>query len=1321
MSDYDNVGDGDDGENESIESFRIFDDDRWDELPDNVREAAVVLGYTKKKWNNDICLESEDIDYVDLTQEQKDACKTLGYTESYWNSNDSDDEEDSEKNLCELLEQEEPEEKSLDSEGNLCELLKQEEPEEKVLPLINTASAKEEDDDGKLPLHLAAEWKASDAVVAALLEANPHAAKETDKAYRYPLHLAAEYKASKEVVNALLKAYPEAAQLRTDHRNSLPDDLAQKELSEIYNNTLGSRPLLIAAKCSAPEEVVEMLWEAFPDAAKKKDNEGFTPLAWLLTQGTPSGKLVTEMLKLDMPIDLDSGFPIKHSHSWSKCLASSKKGAVEAVEGILNPNKVGYSKHINKLVQVLAENKRPAFMVAASEQEKELNKYLFFCGRFEVDPGAPEHRSATSVVLRAKDRNGKTDYQAIFNAADKDGNGELSKDELQSVAKEIGLSVELFLRDRDTIDEAEFVSICARQLEDGYPKIVIKLMTNEEQWTREKNVRSENNLRSEYVVGELKLEDLSDKQIRDDVKDRKGLDAIQQHLPNDVELGSLAIFMEAADRNLQQIYLQERPDLNGVRVLLTQAFEAVAHLHERNIMHGDLKMLNLVRFQRDNRLRLIDLDAAARIPSLTDDGEPSYAGAKFSSATLPPEMLYELRTDERELFKKYWEGADKELCTKVAPKLHRRSGKMFVVKSFRTEKDKPLIEGLPYELVEASAKIDVWSLGTLAFELLTGETLVPANRDDDCVSGKAMCVLHDWNPKSEVALGLLEKITDDAARGLVSAMLQDIPSKRPKVQYLLKKHPFFHPKSNDPAIKVLFDKMSDDQKEDRDKLIEKLNKIHTDVKIIKELSFDNKFELRRARDVLLMGIFEANEVTMPTTFIVLDAKLPEPPTDKEMQQLLEITAAEDGSGVKVSGVHASFAFTEEGASFGLEGELKEKYEKYEEQFNTGMKWMQRLKKIGSKMTGGAVDEAFGAIKDGLDDLVIGNMMYLYLVDELTGEPVRADEWPIEIREPADVVSQLLPVMQAGMHAMSIYNGAAGVARMFGFPVPKVPKEWSKGAQESVNILKKKSSVEEYGSVQKVVDSDSKKSESLRGKSLRVFKDFMKEHDPGLKASKEGDFAGLRRIGNPSEGTALWTTLTDINAINTAIEKRKLQREEEDNSTSESSAAPSPVPSDNENEPIKIEGFLKNASTATSPIANLQPGQNVATAGKVHIIIDKGSGFNPITKRFHKFDVPDVYCVIKYGTSKWQTHFVKDDEAPVWSVERVCKYVPNQEIIIDVYDKNRKGSDDYYGQACSTICKILNAEGFLELEVNKEISSNRWSPGIFISVKCQKLG
>ena len=113
--------------------------------------------------------------------------------------------------------------------------------------------------------------------------------------------------------------------------------------------------------------------------------------------------------------------------------------------------------------------------------------------------------------------------------------------------------------------------------------------------------------------------------------------------------------MEAADRNLLQIYLQERPDIITVRKYLRQIFRAVEHMHQQKLMHGDLKPLNIVQYQRDDGLRIIDLDACARIYGANEKGR-SYAGAKFSSAFMPPEMIYCLKTEaEREQHEQYWQ------------------------------------------------------------------------------------------------------------------------------------------------------------------------------------------------------------------------------------------------------------------------------------------------------------------------------------------------------------------------------------------------------------------------------------------------------------------------------------------------------------------------------------------------------------------------------------------------------------------------------------------------------------------------------------------
>ena len=91
--------------------------------------------------------------------------------------------------------------------------------------------------------------------------------------------------------------------------------------------------------------------------------------------------------------------------------------------------------------------------------------------------------------------------------------------------------------------------------------------------------------------------------------------------------------------------------------------------------------------------------------------------------------------------------------------------------------------------------------------------------------------------------------------------------------------------------------------------------------------------------------------------------------------------------------------------------------------------------------------------------------------------------PIEITTPSDIVHKLMPMMQVGLRAISIFNGAAGVARMVGYPVPKVPDAWAQGASESLKLLKQESSVEQFSVVHEEVMGGSEESKSVRGHSL----------------------------------------------------------------------------------------------------------------------------------------------------------------------------------------------------------------------------------------------
>eukprot|EP00984_Skeletonema_dohrnii_P026513 scaffold15875_cov72-Skeletonema_dohrnii-CCMP3373.AAC.3 len=1049
--------------------------------------------------------------------------------------------------------------------------------------------------DGLLPLGVVLSKRSSDDIVLAVLRAYPEAAGKRfstkgDECI-LPLHIAYEDKHSEPVKDALLRAYPDAEKenpFETTHllhkllENKPFDQLDEDDVEDLikkYPEAAGKRgrdgrlPLHIAIDRNAPGEVTWEVFVAYRQAGKEKMKDGRLPIDVIaekkVTDGWPQHYLTfmaRYLLENDMPVSIEDGTPVEHSGSWHACISHSTKTATCAVWEVLDGGSDydsddseasiiggGFGKHIHALADAHDAKGRPALGLASKESREVIYKFLLFCGRYKLQIGPPEYRTKTSVVLRAQDLAEQADYSVIFDKADNDGNGKLDRKELNSIAGSIGLDPDLFLKGSDaeesneTISKEEFVGICKRQLGDGPREVVIKLMKNEDQWVRECNARTKNTLYPKYVVSALQnipSEDAIANAVRNG---EGGLNIIREKYLDNIELGIYAIVMDAGDRNLLQMFNQEQPTLDTMRVMLRQVFEAVQHVHEKNLMHGDIKMVNIVRFRIDNKLRLIDLDASAKISVV----EESFAGAKFSSAILPPEMIERIETDEKlEKFNEYWEAENEDLVTKVSPKPYERHGVKghYVVKSFRTGTGldgKPVLyKGLPYELVRASRSIDLWSLGVLAFNLLTGEPLIPSTRDDDCASGAAMHFLYSWGTRPEVLEELFKKIPDEAARDLVWNLLQYEPAKRESIATLLEKHCFFNPPSGDLLDKL--DKLTDidanlkelaKNREDDRALLERMD---ANIEVIKKLGIESKAELRRTRHVLLKGIFEATEVDTPTTFIVLNDKLPEPPNEEMKKKILDIVTAEDGSGVSVTTEHASVKISADGANIDLKGDLKEHYERVQD----GIKWAKRIKKIGSRVAAGEVGKAFDIIKEGISDLTVGGEMYLYLVDVLTGEPVRADGWPLIITTPADLVPKLLPLMQIGIRAMCIYNGTAGLAALFGFPLPRVPKAWSKGAQESVELLKKESSVEEFGVVHKEVEGGTEEKKSVRGASLRDFVDFLKEKDPGLKGGKGGDFAGLQRIGDPEDGTALWTTLTDRADIENALKERTKQREEE---------------------------------------------------------------------------------------------------------------------------------------------------------------------------------
>jgi hypothetical protein len=146
-----------------------------------------------------------------------------------------------------------------------------------------------------------------------------------------------------------------------------------------------------------------------------------------------------------------------------------------------------------------------------------------------------------------------------------------------------------------------------------------------------------------------------------------------------------------------------------------------------------------------------------------------------------------------------------------------------------------------------------------------------------------------------------------------------------------------------------------------------------------------------------------------------------------------------------------------------------------------------------------------------------------------------------------------------------------------------------------------------------------------------------------------------------------------------------------------------------------------AASTTASIGNADSSSR--KGGTVRVVLVKAFGFQVRRKRgpFKKNDVPDIYCVIRFGSDPqaWRSTTVKDSITPTWTTEsRDYPYTsPDQAINVDVYDENRRGKDDFCGTARTTVGKVLlNGGGRLDVEVIQDGKRT----GRFVTVGCSML-
>jgi hypothetical protein len=175
--------------------------------------------------------------------------------------------------------------------------------------------------------------------------------------------------------------------------------------------------------------------------------------------------------------------------------------------------------------------------------------------------------------------------------------------------------------------------------------------------------------------------------------------------------------------------------------------------HEENFLH---EMMALRSPSKPN-----DDVSVPSVPS-SPQKEQGYAGAKYSSLYLPPEMVYLNDAGEA------------------------------MIKTFTRDPETgmPLIkEKLPYSLLKAHYSFDVWSLGVILYYLCVGATLFQGTVDDNIFSINGLVELANFDENDRYWSQMIEQVQDNKARNLVSLLLKRDPGDRLRTRRILT-HPF---------------------------------------------------------------------------------------------------------------------------------------------------------------------------------------------------------------------------------------------------------------------------------------------------------------------------------------------------------------------------------------------------------------------------------------------------------------------------------------------------------------------------------------------------
>jgi len=657
------------------------------------------------------------------------------------------------------------------------------------------------DDTGRLPLHYAVEYDAPVELVRILLKANPTVVTVKELPFYYynakdfefidvdtksiiakgksvsavaeEERVAAEAKAEvarlasirkKNMDSRLSNApYP----IEKDTENALDAGLDSKMSGKQngYSNNSQETPVSLRQKRDNHGQVgnatvpnkgsISVVWdEKYQRSRPLKQRPNKALIHYATEDMHASPEIVAEILALTMPISAETGLTnTYHGYGWTYLLSETQDQYVKTVELILDR----YSTDM-AFIQLLCDSPNETGLLAGEVCTPKclhaIMSRLHYFSRYQIQPGEVVHQSANSIVRLAVDHGHL--FEGTVTAADQ-----------QKATAKIQV------------------------------KVALKFMKYREQYDREVALRASFPFADKFVLPVLCSHD-------SDADPSYKAETVAKGLARYPYL----ITMVAAERDLLGATLHEHfsgRDFEKIKVYAKQILEALEHIHDLGIIHGDVKPLNIVR--SNGRFKIIDLGASVRFGD--------FAGtSKTSTAYLPPEMVFkkmalfssDMEAGENEEKANYFsqhEATNYTLSMKtglaVYPNSNNRIGtaaddEVRIDEGSNFDPDaaaaiKALVKESPtVEILPADPSMDMWAFGLVLYLMATGENLFVSDINDNIDTNQQLKVLAPFPDKFKAQR--LSKCKDHWTRNLIFQCLDRNPLRRPTATEALA-HPYF--------------------------------------------------------------------------------------------------------------------------------------------------------------------------------------------------------------------------------------------------------------------------------------------------------------------------------------------------------------------------------------------------------------------------------------------------------------------------------------------------------------------------------------------------